>query len=409
MTTTPIPLDPTVKVSRDLTEIAACYADLEAQAIADGDNPLIPGGPAMFALGPIANLETWEHLVQSTERFNRPLTSAEDEDPDDAWSATQLVHYWAGEWRQARGEDYDDLTRSMATELNYIRTALSWAREHEPRWDAFAGDIRTARTRLENTVSAGRRSDRSRICCDRPTCTTKSPQLVRVYARRYLTGWTCTTCSTATDALYVCEDCRRPAPASAGRCTRIVGPKSDRHPCGGRLRHQPAPEFCFTPTCPSFAQPTEVHASNPDDDQWKCPICKHYFDDRELQKAHARMLWRPEADRMVRLPEAIATLKAQGRGERTIRRWLAPTREEADRCTVCAALWAYQEYGTCPAEIEEDGETEVCGGELAQVWVGNETVVEGWCELATRTTWLWWPDLWRLHLNTRTTPRSRAS
>lgn len=421
-TTTAATLDPTVNVARDLTEIANCYADLEAQAIADGDNPDIPGGDAMVTLGPVAHLELWLNLNDATERWKdhpdehlrRIYTSIEDEEPDeDRWPPHQTIWYWSGRWRTARAADYDDQRRTIASELNYVRESLAWALEHEPRFEQFTEDIRHARIRIENIVAAGRRADRSRIVCDRPTCASQPepPRLVKTYSPRYVTGWTCATCTTHTPATYRCT-AGHPAPVSADRCTRMVGPKDDRHQCLERTHpEQTPPPVCFNTRCPSFAPPTEVHASDPTRDGWKCPTCKHRYTPKELQAAHARMLWRPEAERWVRLQEAVATLKSQGRGERTIRRWLAPRLELVDRCLECAAIWPHREHPACPAEIvEHHGEAPVvCGGILEERWHGDaEAVVEGWCDVDTHTTWIWWPDLWRLHLATRRTHREQG-
>lgn len=417
MTTTPTA--PVVAVARDLTEIETCYAELRAQAIANGDDPELPGGDAMVALGPVADLEQWLNLADTTaayaehpiERLRRTYTSVEDEEDDDRrWPPQQLVAWWSGQWRSRRGEDYDGHRRTITTEANYLRSLLGWAAAgDEPRWEAFAADIRLARLLAENLVAFGRRADRSRIVCDRDHCT-RRPRLVKTYSPRYVVGWTCTTCSTHTPAEYRCEDRNHRAHPSAQACARVVGPKRDRHPCGSRLRPiTPEPATCFNTRCPSFAAPAPAWASDAEHDGWKCPACKHRYTDRELQQAHARMLWRPEAERWVRLQEAVATLKAQGRGERTVRRWLSPRLELVDRCTECAAIWDLNEYPACPATVppeEPGGEPEHCGGLLAEHWHGDaDAVVEGWCDPETHTTWLWWPDLWRLHLATRTTPR----
>ncbi|KAB2806981.1 hypothetical protein F9L07_28525 [Pimelobacter simplex] len=415
--------NPLVKVVRDLTEIERCYDELRAQAIASGDDPDIPGGAAMVALGPVADLETWAHLLDATESYadhpdarlrRRPYTSVDDEEDDeDRWPPQQIIGYWVGEWRRRRGEDYDGLHRTPGSDLNYLRGALGWAQEHEASaFPRFAADVRRARLTAENIVAEGRRSDRSRIVCDRDYCT-KKPRLVRTYAPRFLVGWTCTTCHDHTPAEYRCEDRNHLVPASELACTRMVGAKGARHACGSRTRPvTPPPAACCNPRCPAFAPPVEIHASAPERDGWKCPACKHRYDDQELQRAHARMLWRPEADRLVRLQEAVATLKAQGRGERTVRRWLAPRLELVDRCTECAALWPVEEYPACPADLppeEPGGDPVTCGGILDEHWHGDaEAVVEGWCDIATHTTWLWWPDLWRLHLTTRSTRRDKA-
>jgi hypothetical protein len=106
-----------------------------------------------------------------------------------------------------------------------------------------------------------------------------------------------------------------------------------------------------------------AYADTEDADHFKCPSCKRRYSPDEFQRAYARMLRSEGAERYVPLVDALATLKAQGRPERTIRKWLA----------------------------DEATET-----------------VSAWCDLETRKTWVWWPDLWRLHLSTPTRKRSAA-
>lgn len=96
------------------------------------------------------------------------------------------------------------------------------------------------------------------------------------------------------------------------------------------------------------------------DDAWKCTNCKTRYGIDDLARAHARMLRSEGAERWVTQTEAIATLKTQGRPERTIRKWLA------------------------------DGEG------------------AGYCDPKTHVVWVWWPDLWRKHLITPTRKREAA-
>lgn len=96
------------------------------------------------------------------------------------------------------------------------------------------------------------------------------------------------------------------------------------------------------------------------DDHWKCPRCKTKFDEDARKRAHAKQLRQEGAQRYVALPDAVGTLRAQGRPERTIRKWL------------------------------------------------HESEVHGYCEIATRRTLVWWPDLWLLHLTTKTRDRGAA-
>lgn len=106
-----------------------------------------------------------------------------------------------------------------------------------------------------------------------------------------------------------------------------------------------------------------IYAWNPSDDGYKCPTCKHRYTEDDYQRAYANQLRSEGAERYVAQPEAIATLRTQGRPERTIRKWLLPSAERED-------------------------------------------VVIGYCEVRTRRTFLWWPDLWHRHLITPTRKRS---
>lgn len=316
--------DPVTKVARDLTEILRLYADLEEQAINDSANHLMPGGRAMVELGPVSNLERWEFMTSAGERLGRAYTSAEDEDPDEAWSAFQLIEFWSEGWRRTLDAEYEGQRRpTIATEANFVRHCLEWARDNELRWDDFAHDINRARVRLEDILTDGRRMEVTRVRCD--NCEAR-PKLLRIVS------------------------------------------------VGGR------------------------------EDAWKCAGCKKRFDPDAFKRAYAQMLRGDGAQKFVLVSDAVSTLVSQGRGERTVRRWLEPSiRHEADRCVVCKRSWPPQEYPACPGI--RDGEP--CGGDLLPVKKGDpEAVIEGYCEILTRRTWVFWPDLWRRHHTTRVTPRA---
>lgn len=171
---------PVTKVARDLSEILDLYARLHAQAVnharAKVDGTSMPGGRAMVELGCVANLEAWENMQQASERYgNHPVerlrrcyTSAEDEDPDEAWSAFSLLEFWSEAWRTEHGMLFEATPHrprpTVASEANFIRWALNWAWDHEPHWDDFAADVKAARLRLENVLHAGERSERGAPC-----------------------------------------------------------------------------------------------------------------------------------------------------------------------------------------------------------------------------------------------------
>jgi len=103
-------------------------------------------------------------------------------------------------------------------------------------------------------------------------------------------------------------------------------------------------------------------AEDGSDDWWRCPSCKTRFDADGVSKAHAHMLRSEGAERWVEQVDAIGTLKAQGRAERTIRGWLG------DRAIA----------------------------------------VQSFCDPVTHRVWVWWPDLWHKHLTTPTRKRDSA-
>lgn len=287
------PTDPVTRVGRDLDAIIDLYAKLTEQAVRDASHWMMPGGAAMVALGNVANMEAWENQQQATERherrvegYDRAYTSVEDEDPDEAWSAFQLLEFWSEDWRRIHGAEYGKRP-TIASEANFIHYLLEWAWDNEPQWDDFARDVNQARLKLEDILTAGRRVERTRVLCSNPAC---------------------------------------PSPR---RLIRLVGNQ-------GR------------------------------EDVWKCPGCKTRFDEDGFKRATARQMHHENGQRYVPLSDAISTLVSQGRGERTVRRWMAP--------------------------IE---------GEM-------EEVIEGYCDITTRRTWVFWPDLWRKHLATRKTPRASA-
>jgi hypothetical protein len=156
-------IHPTVKVARDLTEILRLHDALLTQAVHKAGDPLMPGGEAMVALGAVANLEAWENLTQASEALGRAYTSAEDEDPEEAWSAFQLIEFWSEAWRRERGAEYD-MRPTIVSEASFLKHTIDWAWDNEPGWDDFAKDIRKARTRLETILLEGVRSKRGAPC-----------------------------------------------------------------------------------------------------------------------------------------------------------------------------------------------------------------------------------------------------
>lgn len=433
-------LDSYMKADRDLREIIALDLALPAQAISDAraivDGHALPGGRALVAIAPVANLARWEQRIEDLENdwvteqmSRRGLTRAEalahpdrpdftaDED-DTSEPALQVLRFWTDHYRRVLDAQYD-MIPTLATEAKFLRHHLSWLFDREPNWDRLRADINTARTRLENVLQAGRRPDRSRVVCSNPTCspgTDQRPQLIRTYSPAWTRAWACHDCGHQVPELLTCDTCRRTtAPRLDRRCghvtrTRRRGAVAKEKICEGRLQETVDLDAC--PQCASHAPPAPVLASDPADDRWKCPACKTRYDDDAFRRAHAQQLRHEKAAKYVPLREAKATLVSQGRATRTIEKWLAPPLREVDQCTRCRKHWDPDEHNVCPRKItNRAGEViDSCGGFLTRVRVGDpEAVIEGYCDLATRQTFAWWPDLWRLHLTTPSRARKAAS
>jgi hypothetical protein len=152
----------TIDVARDLTAIVDMSEALEDQAINDANDHLMPGGLAMVAQGPVANLEAWAHKLDAAERLGiHP--AIED---DDEWEPPlQSLLFWSEDLRRIHDQEFEPAPHrprpTEATEANIIRHHLDWLWENEPKWDDFAQHIADARARMEALPSAAFRACRS--------------------------------------------------------------------------------------------------------------------------------------------------------------------------------------------------------------------------------------------------------
>lgn len=305
-----------VKVASNLRAISTLHKNLLTEAVHSANDPLMPGGKAMVELAPVARPQQYIWQIDYIERVleQHPDLSADDDD----WEPPlQTLLYWSEKWRIVHDMELTDRRPTIATEVNFLRWCLEWAWDHEPRFEKFASDIATAKRRLEDTLKSGSRPERTRVVCDRDYCENPS-QLIRVYAPRE----------------HVADECVD---------------------CGG-LYDPDSSDDCRD--CGTMLQP--VYNSDPADDRWKCPSCKHIFNDDDYGRAHGKQLRADGAQRFVYLHDAIGTLQAQGRSEHTIRKWL------------------------------------------------RDSKVNGYCDLTTHKVYVWWPDLWVLHLSTKTRKRVAA-
>lgn len=422
-------LDNQLKFARDLDEIVDLSTQLLTQAVNDAranvDGTSLPGGRAMIALAPVGDLASWDRRVEMAEAgwyADRarpgidpgPRPEPFDED-DDSAPVLQILRYWSDRYRWELGMVWDHIP-TINTEAKFLRNpdvVVHALEHHAGDWDHMVSDVKHARLHLESILYAGRRPDRTRVVCSNTSCTDPR-KLIKVYGRRYVTGYTCTACATAITTTYECDTCHhRSAPSSDPQCRREHGRGVGRERCTGYVQPVTDLDHCPNQWCFTTAPPEPVWASDEADDRWKCTACKTKYDDDKLRTAHAKQLRHEKAERYVLLPEAVATLVAQGRNERVVRRWLEPNLKYEDQCTRCRKLWPEREHAACPRKLkdpitkEPTGET--CGGDLSRTAAGDaEAVVQSWCDLSTRKVWVWWPDLWRIHLSTPTR-RRRAS
>lgn len=162
--------DPTVKVARDLTEIALLTGWLEDQALHRSADRLMPGGESMAAIGPMSPLSRWD-AVEFIEQWNAghyrepsavDLSHLNDE-PEDPDLLTSIL-FWSEDWRGRTGSKMPDHP-TIGGEAMWLGSALRWAYENEAHWDDFARDVNRVRVNLENLLHRGERDSRTRVPC----------------------------------------------------------------------------------------------------------------------------------------------------------------------------------------------------------------------------------------------------
>lgn len=164
---------PLVKVARDLREIETLHEALIAQAIQKASDRLMPGGPAMVALAPVASPDDWSETLAAVEFRHLATCDKLDhtrcqyaqhvEDEDGVETPLQTLLFWSEAWRARFGYELGRRP-TMRTEANFLRGCLEWAWDNEPAWDDFRKDIGDARTRIENLLLAGVRAERGAPC-----------------------------------------------------------------------------------------------------------------------------------------------------------------------------------------------------------------------------------------------------
>lgn len=165
----------TIDVAANLTAIIEAAELLEEQAVSAANDRLMPGGLALVALGPVANLEAWGHKLEAAERHALEYGGkGVDVTDDDEWEPPlQTLLFWSEDLRRIHEQEFEPEPHrpypTMVSEANFIRWALDWLWENEPRWDDFAEDIAAARSRLDDLVAEGLRA-RAGVPCLSAEC-----------------------------------------------------------------------------------------------------------------------------------------------------------------------------------------------------------------------------------------------
>lgn len=175
--------DPALRARRDLAEIRRLARALADQALHRPNDRQAPGGDAMFELGPVARASAVADRIAESERWNSDhygepvqidLSHLNDED---VVSLTDLL-YWSDDWRERTGSTRPRRP-TIEGEAAWLASAMDWALDNATAQDidALRRDVAEVRTRLENELLAGVRSERTRVrCLDCPA------RLVKVYA-----------------------------------------------------------------------------------------------------------------------------------------------------------------------------------------------------------------------------------
>lgn len=179
--------DPTLRVRRDLAEIARLTGWLEEHAAARPNDRAMPGGEAMEALGPISPLNRWDAVeffemwnAQHYGEYQVDLSHLNDEPGDpEAETLTSLL-FWTDAWRRETGSRVP--TRpTLAGEALWLASAMDWAWDNEPHFYDFADDVNGVRQHLENLMRRGHRTSKSRVPCLDCDGLEHRPRLILVY------------------------------------------------------------------------------------------------------------------------------------------------------------------------------------------------------------------------------------
>lgn len=167
-------------IARKLREIESLHLDLWAEALYRHSDRDMPGGDAMNMLGPVANVEAWQHRYEAAEAKARDYGAelpAYIQDQLDTETHPLLV---LATWESLIREERDQVTEKSATvpsAVGFLRDSIDWMFRLDEfgyqQWlgvDALETELSKVQSALENVLHAGIRVDRGADCltCHRP-------------------------------------------------------------------------------------------------------------------------------------------------------------------------------------------------------------------------------------------------
>lgn len=161
------------EVARHLSEIAKLSNWLEDQAAHRSDDRLMPGGRATVALAYVGSPREWAENIAADELYHLSICALFDHtrcqyaeaaaDEDNDGPPLQTLLFWSEAWREEHGYALDRRP-TIASEINFLRGSLNWAWTNELHWRDFCDDVESVKTKLENLLMRGIRSERGVPC-----------------------------------------------------------------------------------------------------------------------------------------------------------------------------------------------------------------------------------------------------
>lgn len=183
----------------ELTKITAAYTEFVIEVTYKANDRDIPGGDAMHAMSPAADLSSWEAQFEAAEAVAalkidaghsaaaaRMLGYVFDQEDTDHHPELVLTD-WETQIRIDRGEQVN-LRSNVHKAASYIRRAIPWMYsldgEGRPVFTehrALHKDLRNVRRFLETILKSGNRAEFTRVNCIADDCDTH-PRLMKLWA-----------------------------------------------------------------------------------------------------------------------------------------------------------------------------------------------------------------------------------